>query len=113
MSTSRPLVIVVTDFEVDVIASSSEIPVLVDFWGEWCHPCVALGRTLEDLAEEFGGAFILAKFDVGADRELAARLGVRGLPTVKLFRDGEAVDGFSGALPKMQVRKFLQEKLPG
>jgi len=103
------LVFDVVDFEEDVIARSAEVPVLVDFWGEWCAPCVALGRTLETFAEEFDGAFVLAKVNTATNQEVAARYDVSSLPDIKLFRDGKVVGGLVGTPPKKRLRAFLTE----
>lgn len=101
------------DFDARVIEASKSRPVLADFWAAWCGPCRALGPVLEQLAEEYHGAFTLAKIDTDANPGLATRFGVRGLPTVKVFRDGEVVDEFVGALPAPQVRPFIERHLPG
>ena len=81
---------------------------LIDFWADWCQPCKTLGPILEKLAEEFGGAFRLAKVDVEAEQELGAAFQIRSIPTVVLVKDGQLVDGFQGALPEGQLREFLK-----
>ena len=95
------------DFESVVIQNSFKQPVLVDFWAEWCNPCQALIPVLTSLAEEYQGAFILAKVNTDEQGELASQAGVRSLPTVKLFVNGEMVNEFMGALPESEIRKFL------
>lgn len=112
MATHGDFVIDVVDFQRDVIVRSQTVPVLVDFWAPWCRPCLMLGPVLEKLAEEFAGAFILAKLNTDENQVDAQRYGVRGIPDVKLFRDGEVQDGFVGALPEAQVRAFLQKHCP-
>ena len=100
------------DFQEKVIAASHHAPVLVDFWAEWCAPCRVLKPILENLAAEYGGRFVLAKLNADRNQELATRLGVRGIPSVKAFVNGELVDEFTGALPETQVRAFIDGLLP-
>ena len=94
-------------FEQDVLLRSKELPVLVDFWATWCGPCKTLGPVLEKLADEFAGAFLLAKVDVDREQQLAGYFQIKSVPTVMLVRDGQIVDGFPGALPEGQLREFL------
>jgi putative thioredoxin len=95
------------NFEQDVLKKSMEVPVLVDFWATWCGPCKALGPILEKLADEYNGAFLLAKVDVDQEQQLAGYFQIRSVPTVILIKDGKPVDGFPGALPEGQLREFL------
>ena len=95
-------------FETDVLKRSLETPVLVDFWADWCGPCKTLGPVLEKLADEYAGAFVLAKVDVEAQQELGAAFQIRSIPTVVLVKDGQLVDGFQGALPEGQLKQFLE-----
>ena len=90
-----------------VMEASFEVPVLLDFWASWCQPCLALTPVLVRLAEEYQGKFLLAKLNTEEQQEIAARFGIRSIPTVKLFRDGQPVDEFMGALPEQAVREFL------
>lgn len=97
-----------------VIEGSKTVPVLVDFWADWCQPCKTLMPILAKLAEEYRGKFILAKVDTEANREIAMQLGIRSLPTVKLFMDGQPVGEFTGAQPESEVRAFLDKYIqPG
>lgn len=95
-------------FETDVLQKSLQVPVLVDFWAEWCGPCKTLGPILEKLAADYNGAFVLAKVDVDKEQQLGAAFQVRSIPTVFLVKDGQLVDGFPGALPEGEVRQFLK-----
>jgi putative thioredoxin len=99
-------------FEAEVIEASRTVPVLVDFWADWCAPCKALKPVLDKLARERQGEFVLAKVDTERERELAARFGIRSIPNVKAFVDGKPVAEFSGALPESAVRAFLAKVLP-
>ena len=100
------------DFERDVIERSRTIPVLVDFWAEWCGPCKVLGPVLEKLAEEQSDRWALAKLDTEAFPQISARYGIRSIPNVKLFVDGEVVDEFVGALPEPAVVEWLNKAIP-
>lgn len=102
------------NFEADVLTASFDQPVLVDFWATWCGPCKTLGPMLEKIVAEYNGAVKLAKVDCDKEQQLAAMFGVRSIPTVVLVRDGQLVDGFSGALPESTLREFLSRHVqPG
>ncbi|MDO6459767.1 thioredoxin [Granulosicoccaceae sp. 1_MG-2023] len=99
-----------------VLEGSMQTPVLIDFWADWCNPCQMLMPILEKLAVEYNGAFILAKVNSDANQNIAAQMGVRSLPTIKLVHQGQLLDEFMGALPESEVRQFLDkhvQALPG
>jgi putative thioredoxin len=109
-----PYVVVATaeNFYALVLEGSHERPVLVDFWADWCAPCRMLMPVLAKLADEYRGKLLVAKVNTEEERELAANFGIRSLPTVQLFKNGQPVDQFMGALPESQVREFLERHLP-
>jgi len=109
MSDAYSIQVTSETFETDVLQKSQETPVLVDFYAEWCGPCKTLGPMLERLADEYAGAFILAKVDADAEQMLAAGMGVRSLPTVVLFKNGQPADHFMGALPEGEIRAILDK----
>lgn len=109
--TTNPYVVDVTEgtFEADVIARSAVVPVVVDFWAEWCEPCKQLSPLLERLADEAAGRWMLAKIDVDANQRLAGAAGVQSIPMVLGVIAGQAVPLFTGAFPEADVRRYLDE----
>ncbi len=100
------------DFIAKVVERSRELPVVVDFWAEWCGPCRQLGPALEAAVGRRDGKVELAKVDVDSNQSLSASFGVQGIPAVKAFRDGEVVAEFTGAIPPAQIEAFLDGLVP-
>jgi putative thioredoxin len=100
-----------SNFESVVVENSHKLPVLVDFWAEWCQPCQSLIPILHKIAEDFAGQVILAKVNSDQQQDLVQQYGVRSLPTVKLFVSGEVVDEFTGALPESDILAMLDKYL--
>ena len=108
--------ITIQNFEADLIQASMQQPVLLDIWAPWCGPCRTLGPLLEKVEVAYGGRFKLAKLNSDDQPEIASQLsqafGVRSIPFCVLFKDGQPVDGFVGAVPEAQIREFLDRHVP-
>lgn len=102
---------VLQDFQKDVIDESFKQPVVVDFWAEWCGPCKVLGPVLEKLAAKSDGAWKLVKIDTDVNPELAQMFGIRSIPLVKIFKDGNEADEFVGALPEQKIVEWLNKHI--
>jgi len=110
MITSPHIVIVTAmNFAQEVIEKSSQVPVLVDFWAEWCSPCKALMPTLNKLAESYQGQFILAKVNTDEQQQLATQYGIRSIPTLKLFRRGRVVEDITGVQSETVLRNLIDK----
>ena len=104
-------IIHVTDDSFDSDVKQSSIPVLVDFWAEWCGPCRQIGPALEELSGEFDGRLVVAKVNIDENPNAPAELGVRGIPAMYIFKDGEAVSNMVGAYPKTSIKKWIEDSI--
>lgn len=102
----------VENFQQGVIENSARLPVVVDFWADWCQPCKMLFPILDKLVNEFNGGFLLAKVDSDAQQELSAQYNVRSIPSVKIFRNGMVVDEFTGVQSEDSIRQMIQRHVP-
>ncbi len=106
---TKPIDVTDTTFETEVL--KSELPVLTDFWAPWCGPCRAIAPIVEELAAEYEGQLKVSRINVDDNPQTPARYGVRGIPTLILFKDGEAKEQVVGAVPKAQLVKAVQSVL--
>lgn len=102
-------VLAVTDDTFDAEVLKSELPALVDFWASWCGPCRAIGPVVEELAEEYAGKVKIAKLNVDESPKTPGQYGIRAIPTLIMFKDGEVVDQITGAVSKSHIETALQK----
>ena len=103
--------VAVTDDTFDAEVRKSEVPVVVDFWAEWCGPCKQIGPVLEELSLEMAGKVKIAKVDVDSNPNIAATIGVRGIPALFIFKDGEIVSNRAGAAPKAALQSWIEDSI--
>ncbi len=103
--------VAVTDATFDAEVRKSAIPVVVDFWAEWCGPCKMIGPALEELAVEYGGKIKIVKVNVDENPDSPAMLGVRGIPSLFLFKDGQVVSNKVGAAPKAALANWINSAI--
>lgn len=105
---AKPLELTDQNFE-EII--NTDKPVLVDFWAEWCGPCKMIGPVVEELAADYDGKAVIGKVDVDSNPEISARFGIRSIPTLLVFKNGEVVDKQIGAVPKTTLSEKLDRQL--
>ena len=103
--------VAVTDATFDEEVKNSDIPVVVDFWAEWCGPCKQIGPALEELSREYEGKIKIAKVDVDSNPNAAAAMGVRGIPALFIFKDGQVVSNRAGAAPKAALQSWIDQSI--
>jgi thioredoxin 1 len=103
--------VAVTDETFDAEVKNSDVPVVVDFWAEWCGPCKQIGPALEELSSEMAGKIKVAKIDVDTNPNTAAAMGVRGIPALFIFKDGEVISNRAGAAPKAALQSWIEDSI--
>ena len=105
------MAIVVNDSNFEEVVLKSELPVMVDFWAEWCGPCKMMLPIVEEAATEYAGKLVVAKVDVDSSPGTAARFGIRNIPTILFFKNGEEVDRITGAVSKHKIEEAIEKNL--
>ena len=100
----------VTDADFESIVLKSSIPVLVDFWAPWCGPCRAMGPVIDEMADEFSGKLLIVKMNVDENPATPTKYGIRAIPTLIIFKDGEAIEQLTGAVTKNTIKDMLTQK---
>ena len=103
--------VAVTDETFDSEVKKSDVPVVVDFWAKWCGPCKQIGPALEELSVEMAGKIKIAKVDVDTNPDSAASMGVRGIPALFIFKDGEVISNRAGAAPKAALQSWIEDSI--
>ena len=103
--------VAVTDATFDAEVKNSDIPVVVDFWAEWCGPCKQIGPSLEELSSDYEGKVKIVKVDVASNPNAAAAMGVRGIPALFIFKDGQVVSNRAGAAPKAALQSWIEDSI--
>ena len=103
--------IAVTDATFDSEVRNSKVPVVVDFWAEWCGPCKQIGPALEEISTEMAGKIKIAKVDVDTNPNTAASMGVRGIPALFIFKNGEVISNRAGAAPKAALQNWIKDSI--
>lgn len=103
--------VAVTDATFDEEVKNSDIPVVVDFWAEWCGPCRQIGPALEELSAEYDGKVKIAKVDVDSNPNTAAAMGVRGIPALFILKDGQVISNRAGAAPKAALQSWIEDAI--
>jgi thioredoxin 1 len=111
LETETMTTVAVTDDTFDAEVKNSDIPVVVDFWAEWCGPCKQIGPALEEISSEMNGKVKIAKVDVDSNPNTAAAMGVRGIPALFIFKDGQVVSNRAGAAPKAALQSWIEAEL--